>query len=445
MIKEFGFSVTMASRPKIPSKKKKTQSQWWLVWLGITVGVIGFSIVISPDNSIEDPPPAAAGSSPARQKGQGRNNPKYDESKLPQEIHSGHVASIMARRDIDALHWGLTTVYNKSARIPNSTAAANPRWNALKSGFTETSRYKLQHDLEQAQYLAEHLADGKERNYFRKTVIPLYQQVLDSMPPEQDSAHNALYSFTPENIQAGIQNVYNKGLHVTNFASPKTILNPSLDTKAITQQWKDQGICVIDNILSEEALQIVYQIMLESTVFYQTKPPHKGKYVGAYLGDGLHDRILLELGQALSDALPDIFQGHPLNFLWAYKYDSQVNSGIDMHADEAAVNVNFWLTPDEANLDKTSGGLVVYTAKPPADWNFKQYNGNTQFVRESLLKPTNYANVTIPYRQNRCVVFDSALFHHTDVYRFQGGYTNRRINLTYLFGEMRKTMSKTEL
>ncbi len=40
---------------------------------------------------------------------------------------------------------------------------------------------------------------------------------------------------------------------------------------------------------------------------------------------------------------------------------------------------------------------------------------------EHLLKPTNYANVTIPHRQNRAVVFDSALFHHTDKFHFQKG------------------------
>lgn len=38
-----------------------------------------------------------------------------------------------------------------------------------------------------------------------------------------------------------------------------------------------------------------------------------------------------------------------------------------MHADHAAVNLNFWVTPDEANLDPSSGGLVVYPKAPPAD------------------------------------------------------------------------------
>lgn len=39
--------------------------------------------------------------------------------------------------------------------------------------------------------------------------------------------------------------------------------------------------------------------------------------------------------------------------------------GISVHADSAAVNLNFWITPDEANLDPSSGGLVVYPKMPP--------------------------------------------------------------------------------
>ena len=45
---------------------------------------------------------------------------------------------------------------------------------------------------------------------------------------------------------------------------------------------------------------------------------------------------------------------------------------------QAAVNLNFWLTPEDANLDKKSGGLVIYTQKPPAHWTFEQYNQVTQ-------------------------------------------------------------------
>jgi hypothetical protein len=80
----------------------------------------------------------------------------------------------------------------------------------------------------------------------------------------------------------------------------------------------------------------------------------------------------------------------------------------------------------------------VYTVKPPEDWDFERYNRDTDFVYETLIEPSGFANVTIPYKENRAVLFDSALFHTTDHFRFKKGYTNRRINLTLLYGDMKK-------
>jgi len=82
--------------------------------------------------------------------------------------------------------------------------------------------------------------------------------------------------------------------------------------------------------------------------------------------------------------------------------------------------------------------MVVYTAKPPSSWDFEAFNTDTEFVVEELLRPNDFANVTVKHTTNRAVIFDSALFHQTDRYRFKKGYENGRINLTLLFGEMQK-------
>ena len=47
-------------------------------------------------------------------------------------------------------------------------------------------------------------------------------------------------------------------------------------------------------------------------------------------------------------------------------------------------------------------------------------------------------NSQLQHKPNRAVIFDSALFHQTDKYRFKKGYTKGRINLTLLFGEMQQ-------
>jgi hypothetical protein len=127
-----------------------------------------------------------------------------------------------------------------------------------------------------------------------------------------------------------------------------------------------------------------------------------------------------------------VIKDHTLNMMWGYKCDATL-PGLAVHADAAAVNVNFWITEDEANLDPEGGGLRVYEHDAPGDWDFRMFNkeaGRIQDYLESIGSvPTRY-----PYRANRALIFDSDLFHATDDPHFRPGYLNRRINITLLYG-----------
>jgi hypothetical protein len=68
-----------------------------------------------------------------------------------------------------------------------------------------------------------------------------------------------------------------------------------------------------------------------------------------------------------------------------------------------------------------------------ADWDFDTFNRDEKAIR-AFLEQGKAEAVTVPYRSNRAVIFDSDLFHETDVYQFAEGYENRRINVTMLFG-----------
>jgi hypothetical protein len=98
--------------------------------------------------------------------------------------------------------------------------------------------------------------------------------------------------------------------------------------------------------------------------------------------------------------------------------------------------MNLWITPNEANLDPSRGGMIVHGAKPPATWDHREYNNPlaTPKVREYLAS-SGAGSVNIPYRANRAVMFDSSLFHETDDLSFKEGFENRRTNITYLFGD----------
>ncbi len=411
---------------------------------------------------------------------------------FPPLLDSDDIAYFFSNRDLDGLHWALSNVFRRSQR---NTAPDEIKFQTLPEtlisrggGSTYTTAYKLKQDMEQIQYLLKEKSSMNESTkssslssssplsdvqlkYLEDVVLPTLQRVHDRIPPlEELERTKGLYAFTKQDYEDGIAKVYNKAHYVTDFDVMRRhddddkhsrdllpLLNDQLDVEGIYRQWNGNadvdgdrngdssihnqphtGIAVIDNLLSPEALDKIRTLLLSSTVFYQTKMPLTfGGYVGAYIDDGLYDKLLLQLAFELHDTLPHIMKDHPLKYLWAYRYDSNYG-GIHTHADQAAVNVNIWLTPDEANLNKdmTNGGLVIYTAKPPPHWDFQQYNTNAEFVAKHILEPTNYANVTVPHRANRAVVFDSALFHHTDTFEFKEGYENRRINLTILYGDM---------
>lgn len=96
-----------------------------------------------------------------------------------------------------------------------------------------------------------------------------------------------------------------------------------------------------------------------------------------------------------------------------------------MHADFAAVNVNFWVTPDEANLDPAGGGLMAWDKEASLDWDFATYNNDQAAIRR-FLDETGARAINVPHRQNRVVIFNSDPLHATAPLTFRDGYENRR-------------------
>lgn len=207
-------------------------------------------------------------------------------------------------------------------------------------------------------------------------------------------------------------------------------VNPA-NAQSAAKAWRDSDpkIVVIDHLLTDDALAALRRYCLGSNIWHTS---YSQGYLGAFPESGFAAPLLAQVAEELAETFRPIFAAHPLRYHWAFKYDSSLE-GIGIHADEAAVNVNFWITPDSANLDPGSGGLVVWDKAAPLEWDFAKYNADEKaaydFLAQSGAKP-----VTVPYRANRAVIFDSNLFHKTDTIRFAPGYENRRINITMLYG-----------
>ncbi len=207
-------------------------------------------------------------------------------------------------------------------------------------------------------------------------------------------------------------------------------VNPRNNIAEISEAWHSnrQQLVVVDDLLTPDALEGLRRFCLDSTIW---REGFDG-YVGARPQSGFACPLIAQVAEEFAATFPAIFQGHPLLFAWAFNYQ-QGQSGIKVHADFAAVNVNFWITPDEANLNPETGGLLVWDVAAPLDWEFDRYNSYEAPIRAFLAERGAKAT-KVPYRCNRAVIFDSDLFHETDVMSFREGYDSRRINITLLYG-----------
>jgi len=211
-------------------------------------------------------------------------------------------------------------------------------------------------------------------------------------------------------------------------------LRSGIEASEVGARWRTTRpqVLVIDNLLTQEALDGLRGFCWESTIW---RKAYAGGYLGAIPEYGFACPLLAQIADELRMTYDAIFGGHHLRYLWAFKCDSRL-SGVNIHADFAAVNVNLWITPDDANLDPQRGGLIVWDVAAPLDWDFAKYNDNDAAIR-SFLAENGARSVSIPYRANRVVIFDSDLFHETDGFTFKDGYTNRRMNITLLYGRRR--------
>ena len=290
--------------------------------------------------------------------------------------------------------------------------------------FRFTAEHKVRHDIEQLEYL---VAKGRLPASFASE-IDAYRAVLAEIATPKPSSR--VVALTAEQ-RAKIGRTYNRAVCIAEAAAMATSpMNPDLDVAAIEDDYYRSApeVTFFDDFLTADALAALRRFCLESTIWYDFS--HPGGYLGAYLSDGFSCGLLFQIVEELRKTLPRVFGDHKLRQMWAYKYDSSIR-GIPTHADAAAVNVNFWITPDEANLDAESGGLVVFKREAPREWDFEKYNNDQDSIGAFL---AGSDSVAIPHRQNRVVIFNSNLFHKSDQFNFKQGYENRRINITILFG-----------
>jgi hypothetical protein len=287
---------------------------------------------------------------------------------------------------------------------------------------------KLSHDVEQLSHLLDLGIVGPEF----EELIARYRQLWAALAVSGAESRRALEA--PE--RSAIGPVYNRIVHIEHAPRVERALSESWDPGQVEAAYvsKPPGLVVVDNFLSPVALESLYRFCMRSTIWSSTRHAH-GR-LGSQFQNGFSCPLLMQVAEELQAALPTLI-GHryPLRHLWGYKSPPVLPADVTTHADFAAVNVNFWLSPNEGNLDQSGGGMVVYGVDAPMHWDFDTYNARLDEVIHPYVKREGVSAVHVPYRCNRAVIFNSDLFHATSEVRFRPEYEFRRINVTYLFGD----------
>lgn len=355
------------------------------------------------------------------------------------EAEKSYREALRLNADMLPAWYNLANLLIDMGRIPEAFEAYQTRFekrrtrgaNPSDPDLAMTSAAKLRHDAEQFEYLAGlGVLDPKDAG-----LAEAYRGVLAEIEGHREP--RVPMSTEQRKRLAG---TYLRIVHYAHGAKLNgPVINPNLDREAIEAAYFG-GICetaMIDDLLTPEALTALRAFLNESSVWHQWKFSDDIGYLGARMDDGFSCPLIVQIAEEMRAVLPGIFKHHTLRTLWAFKHSERIE-GVQIHADFAAVNVNLYTTPDDANLDPETGGLLVWPVAAPLDWEFKKFNADSNAL-EKLVEESGAEAIRAPHRQNRAVLFDSDLLHKTDELHFKPGYENRRINVTMLFGRREDT------
>ena len=297
--------------------------------------------------------------------------------------------------------------------------------------FVEFNRYnktKLKHDIDQLN----HLINQKKVSKDYLTLIDEYREIYDRLG---DCYEGKLSALNPPASQL-LQNTYNRIVYHEN--SPLIeggTLSPSLDTEEIEAQFFENphGFTFFDGLLRDEALQALRAFCLNSTVWSLLDYEDE---IETNLLTGFSCPLIFQIAMDIKSAFPKLFGAYPFTSCWAYKYFKN-KSGLGVHCDDGAASINFWVTPDEANNDPKTGGLVMWNKKVSREF-LGEMSEQKQSEFQKVIAEPDAESFHVPYGCNRAVLFHSNVLHGTDDIDFKPGYENHRINMTFLYGKSPK-------
>ena len=196
----------------------------------------------------------------------------------------------------------------------------------------------------------------------------------------------------------------------------------------LENKFKKDGMVVIDNFFTSECVNRLRNFVLSTNY-------RSGKYLEYAALDFYKPQKWFPLLTNITEDMKikiSILKNFSFRRSWAFIHQN-IASGVGLHADPANININIWVTPDECVREKEKNGLIVWDKKAPDDWVHKNYNGSLLKCRTFLAEQNSRPRL-VEYKFNRATIFNSSYFHETAGVSMKDGYSNKRINYTFLFG-----------
>lgn len=293
------------------------------------------------------------------------------------------------------------------------------RTGIARQSLEHANRSKLRHDAEQFRYLAKVRREGVRFELLARA----YEAREKTIGPGIVELSLADFDMIGQD--------YNTAIHIAE--APEILagaVSKGLDRQRMLRDFQQRRVTSCDDFLSERTFASLRHYLLQSTIWHDFG--HIDGFVAAYLEDGLACPLLLQIADEVRGAFPELLADYPLAQAWAFKAVAP-SAAVDIHADDGAISINFWMTPSAANRSAAQGGgLALCLAPPPPDWVVRGYDEDKSRAASFVKAHASDVQVT-PYRENRAVLFDSHLFHWSDAPRFAEGYEDHRINLTFVF------------
>ncbi|WP_343177659.1 hypothetical protein [Pseudomonas sp. 4810-S13] len=184
---------------------------------------------------------------------------------------------------------------------------------------------------------------------------------------------------------------------------------------------------IIDDFLNAAQCHALHKSLLCNRMWRKKNPISKHLY-NSQPKSAIVESILAKVDSVMRERAGCSLQ---LIDYWALLYSK--NSDGNTHADFGQLTLTYWLTPEEYNLDATTGGLIIYDVKRGMDQRANEYLIAGQASEEYVLQRTQQ-HVIVPYRCNRAVLFDASHYHKTFSPHFNIAHPEgMRMNLTFSY------------